>query len=90
MTVQRQTPERLKAFAQYGWFDRVTEISVFGEKVTDEIVPHIRQFKLLKQLDFGAATKISPAGLQQLRSALPDCQISNVSRISLSVSWTGL
>ena len=75
MTVRRETPSRFQAFTRHGWFDRVTALSLYGSEVTDGLVPDLCRFSQLRELNLGVTTEISPAGLRQLRDALPNCTI---------------
>lgn len=50
-------------------------MTLTGEKVTDEIVPHIARFTHLSVIVFAPGTKVSPDALADLQAELPDAEI---------------
>lgn len=60
---------------QLHWGDRVTELLIRGEHYTDAVVDDICVFRHLEQLTL-QGTMLSPDGLRQLRSRLPNCRIT--------------
>ena len=56
-------------------FPKLRTLDLRETRVTDKGVPHIRTLKGLERLDI-RGTRITENGLQELRRALPDCEIS--------------
>jgi Leucine Rich Repeat (LRR) protein len=56
-------------------FRNLRSLDLRDTQITDEGVPHIAALKRLQQLDI-RGTQITDGGLQELRGALPNCEIS--------------
>lgn len=57
-------------------FDRVTTLWLGGPEVTDQCVPQICALRELKTLTL-SNTRLTPAGLYQLRRRLQDCEVQS-------------
>jgi len=63
------------ALAMLSKFRELRSLDLRDTQITDGGVPHIAALRRLEQLDV-RGTRITDDGLQQLRRALPDCEIT--------------
>jgi hypothetical protein len=61
------------------YLDQITYLSIHGAALTDEAVPHLARLKHLEKLEL-YGTRISEAGVQKLKTALPNGDIIDVRR----------
>ncbi|MDA8746097.1 hypothetical protein N9N28_15845 [Rubripirellula amarantea] len=72
----QSTPVVDSSLAKLVSHKQLEELWLTDTRITDEAVPYLTQLTELKQLDV-ALTEMTPDGVQQLRKALPNCEISD-------------